>query len=113
MKNLLEIIQFYGEKQELAKKAGITFLTDMGFEKNASEMALLAGRNNINAAIEWICENHFDKAAEIQKPQESLILKKILESPTLQKSLGDPILFHGWFNILIFILFEKAIPNGF
>lgn len=99
---LLEIVNFFAEKDELVYEDNIFDLIVMGYDVEVARDALRITRNNVGAAIAHI---HGDENRSITELRHGLsasskIREQILASPQIQLSLNNPKFFALYINIL-------------
>jgi hypothetical protein len=99
---LLEIVNFYSNKDEAVYADCLIDLCDMGYEMEQAREALRVTRNCISAAVAYIEGERTPSIFEIRQgvSASSEIRKKFLETPDIIHSLGCPQMFEFYINIL-------------
>lgn len=99
---LLEIVNFFSEKEEIVYDENISDMIWMGFDAEVSRKALRLTRNNIAAAIAHIQGDENPSITELRDgiASTSEIRKKFFESTQILQSLGEPKFFELFINVL-------------
>jgi UBA/TS-N domain len=99
---LLEIVNFFSEKEEIVYEENIGEMNEIGFDTETARDALRVTHNNIAAAIAHIQGDENPSITELRDglAPTSTIRKKFFESPQILLSLGKPQYFALFINVL-------------
>lgn len=99
---LLEIVNFFADKDEIVYPDCIMEMLSMGYKLESAQEALKATRNNTAAAVAYIEGERSPSIFEIRRgvAASSEIRKTFLESPDILSSLASPQMFEFFVNIL-------------